>query len=193
MRNVKPWYLSTGVWGAALSLVGSALALVKPRLDPAALGAARDWVLPLAALVGALLALYGRVRATRRIVLGAAPVDGRLAKQNWRMNAAPLGLALLPVVVAFASGCSSLTSPAAGYVAADRATFEAVAPEYLAYVHADPALDEDARSRRDRTVQTWKERIEAGGRANNDRRDSREPESRTVSVRSAPEARSSGE
>jgi len=187
MRYAKPWYLSTGVWGAAVSLLGSALALVKVGLDPASLDAVRHWMLSLTALLGAAAALYGRLRATRRIVFSTPRADRAMAKQNWRMNAAPL--ALLPVLLAHASGCGSLSNPSAAYVAADRATFDAVAPEYSAYVHNDPALDDEARSRRDRTVQTWKERVEAGERANDNPLDSRKAESRTVPVRSAPEAR----
>jgi hypothetical protein len=56
------------------------------------------------------------------------------------------------------SGCA-LRPPTPDYVAADRATYEAVAPEYAAYVHADPALSEEDRDRRDRTLATWDARI----------------------------------
>lgn len=47
------------------------------------------------------------------------------------------------------------------YVMADRATFDAVAPEYRAYVQADPALDEATKANRLRTIETWQERLEA--------------------------------
>jgi hypothetical protein len=47
------------------------------------------------------------------------------------------------------------------YVTADRATFEAVAPEYLKYVDADPALDVSARESRHLTVLTWEMRLKA--------------------------------
>jgi hypothetical protein len=61
-------------------------------------------------------------------------------------------------------GCSALQSvqaPGGAYVAADRATYEALAPEYAAYVAADPALPDEDRARRTRTLQTWRMRIEA--------------------------------
>jgi hypothetical protein len=45
------------------------------------------------------------------------------------------------------------------YVKADRLTYEAVAPAYLKYLDADPALDQEQKDRRKRTVETWKLRI----------------------------------
>jgi hypothetical protein len=163
MQDAKPWYLSAGVWGAFVTLLGSALSLLKFRLDPALLDDLRDWVLSLVTLVGGAVALYGRIRATRRLVMAAPPSDGSTKGQNWRMNAAgPLALLLLPAVLAHASGCASLSGPAAAYVAADRATYDAVAPEYADYVRHDPALDEAARARRGRTLETWRLRVEAG-------------------------------
>lgn len=48
----------------------------------------------------------------------------------------------------------------AAYVEADRATFEAVAPRYSAYLEADPLLTDDARARNKRTVRAWWDRIE---------------------------------
>ena len=164
MQDAKPWYLSAGVWGAAVTLVGSGLSLLKFRLDPALLDDLRDWVLSLVTLVGGGVALYGRIRATRRVVLASPPSDPSTQGQNWRMNAVagPLALLLLPAtLLAPASGCASLESPAAAYVAADRATYEAVAPEYAAYVRNDPALSDEQRQRRGRTVETWRIRINA--------------------------------
>ena len=176
MRHLKPWYLSAGVWGAAVSVGASAAALLgtlqqTPDLAAPAAPAptpAAGWPLPLAALLGGAAALYGRVRATRRIALAAPPrLAPSLAAQDWRMNAAaPLALALAPLLAAGAAGCGAaggaLSSPSAAYVAADRATFQAVAPEYAAYVDADPALAEDERARRGRTIETWRLRVEAG-------------------------------
>lgn len=48
----------------------------------------------------------------------------------------------------------------ADYVQADRATYEAIAPEYLRYVQADSALDAEERIRRERTLTTWRLRLE---------------------------------
>lgn len=192
MTDTKPWYLSAGVWGAIVSLLASLLSLFKVQLDPRLLDDLRDWMLALATLVASAVALYGRLRASRRITLGrplgaathgaaktAAPssvanlkTDDNHASaptQNWRMNHVLVATLLLSPLLARCGGCQQLgtilgPSPAATYVAADRATFEAVGPEYAAYVHADPSLDDDERARRDRTVQSWRLRIESAER-----------------------------
>src|SRR4051812_37201368 len=65
----KPWYASTGVWGALVALVGSSLTLLKVQLDPQLLEDVRQWLLSLVTLVGAGIALWGRIRATRRIAM----------------------------------------------------------------------------------------------------------------------------
>jgi hypothetical protein len=67
------------------------------------------------------------------------------------------GLLLLLGLIGVCGGCSA-TGP---YVEADRATFNAVAPEYEAYVSADPGLTPDQKARRSRTVQAWRLRIDA--------------------------------
>ena len=43
---------------------------------------------------------------------------------------------------------------------AEKATFEAIAPEYSAYVQADPNLSAEAKSIRLDTVETWRRRVE---------------------------------
>src|SRR5689334_11582987 len=94
MTDSKPWYLSAGVWGAFVTLLGSGLSLFKVQLDPALLEDVRAWVLSLVTLLGGAVALYGRIRATRRITLAGSPgADASTKAQNWRMNAAgPLAL-----------------------------------------------------------------------------------------------------
>lgn len=47
------------------------------------------------------------------------------------------------------------------YVAADKTTFDAVAPGYGAYVESDPKLDADAKARLLRTIESWRIRIAA--------------------------------
>ena len=64
---------------------------------------------------------------------------------------ARLGLALMGITLT-ATAC---TPPDAAFVRAERATFQAVAPEYVGYVRADPALTAEQRARRERTVATW--------------------------------------
>ncbi|MFQ5352515.1 MAG: hypothetical protein ACE5D3_05510 [Candidatus Binatia bacterium] len=48
------------------------------------------------------------------------------------------------------------------YVAADKATYDAVAPEYRAYVEADDSLDSEQKKRRARTLKAWETRIAEG-------------------------------
>jgi hypothetical protein len=70
------------------------------------------------------------------------------------------GAALAPRL--FATGCQTLTgpTPAGAYVAADHATYDAVAPDHTNYVNADPNLSPDERARRLRTLESWKLRID---------------------------------
>jgi hypothetical protein len=150
-------------------VVASGFALSRVRPDAPAPSPRRDGTAPLASLAGGTVALVGRVRARRRIASGAPRrVTAALARQNWRMNAAPLALLLPAALLPHAAGCQSLNnlaqSPAAAYVAADRATYDAVAPEYAAYVRADPTLDAESRDRRERTLETWRLRVESGER-----------------------------
>ena len=75
---------------------------------------------------------------------------------NWTVTRRGARLATLAGLAVSAllagAGCAR---PGDAFVAGERATFEAVAPEYLQYVAADPVLDEDERARRRRTVATW--------------------------------------
>jgi hypothetical protein len=80
--------------------------------------------------------------------------------------------ASLPLLLSPAAGCTALQglqSPSGAYVAADRATYDAVAPEYAAYVAHDASLSDEQRARRDRTVQTWRLRLETAERAAGDK------------------------
>jgi len=62
-------------------------------------------------------------------------------------------------IILFISLCSC-TQMDAGYVQADRATYEALAPEYLDFVN-DSTLDDDEKDRRRRLVESWNIRIKA--------------------------------
>lgn len=67
----------------------------------------------------------------------------------------------LPIVALLAlTSCSGVSDV---YTAADRATFDAVAPEYSAYVQADAALDEASKATRLRTIETWRLRLDGAG------------------------------
>ena len=170
MHDTKPWYTSVTVWGAIVSLIASALGLFKVQLDPQLQSDLRDWLLAAATLAGGATALWGRLRASRRI-LSPQTVETTVVKprpQDWRMNAAlPFAPVSMLLLLSQSAGCSALRLPTADYVAADRATYRAVAPEYAAYVTADESLDEEGRERRGRSLATWDARIRAaeGGKS----------------------------
>jgi hypothetical protein len=75
----------------------------------------------------------------------------------------PITVAVFLVAV-LATGCGGCAvfgeSPAGAYVSADKGTFNAVGPEYSGYVNADPKLSADQKDRRQRTLSTWRVRIE---------------------------------
>jgi hypothetical protein len=172
MSQTKPWWSSLAVWAALVTLVASALRLFRIEVDPAVQRDAAEWLLSAATLAGGAGALWGRWRANRRIGpaggTGDGPGDGRGdGPSNGRraVRLSPLLLLLAGSGLAPVGGCSAvqaLQGPGGAYVAADRATYEAVAPEYSAYVAADPKLSEEQRARRDRAIQTWRMRVEAG-------------------------------
>jgi hypothetical protein len=58
----------------------------------------------------------------------------------------------------FLASCDTVSRT---YVMADRAVYAVLAPEYLAYVQADPELDELAKARRIRTIEGWDRQIAA--------------------------------
>jgi hypothetical protein len=145
----KPWYASTGVWGAVVTLAGSVLSLMKVQLDPQLLDDIRQWVLSLVTLVGGGVARWGRIRATRRI--GKPPAAAAAAL----LVLVSLGTGVLALS---SSGCATTHDDSCAR--ADRATYDAVAPEYAAYVAADPKLTAEQRDRRNRTVEMWKLRLE---------------------------------
>jgi hypothetical protein len=64
---------------------------------------------------------------------------------------------VLMVLVCWLGGCCRVDR------AVDRATFAAVAPEYLAYVRGDEGLSEEQRERRERTVVLWGMRVGVEG------------------------------
>ena len=64
------------------------------------------------------------------------------------------------IVLALLASCISTAVPTT-WVAAERATFEAIEPEYRAYVEADPELDLAAKQNRLATLETWRVRLES--------------------------------
>lgn len=69
--------------------------------------------------------------------------------------------ALLPLVLIMSSGCcATVDLIRTDYTAADRATYDAITPAYLKYVGEDTSIDKDEKKRRERTVTTWRLRLE---------------------------------
>lgn len=66
-------------------------------------------------------------------------------------------LCVLLLILLTLAGCQGVS---ASYAEADAATYDAIAPEYLGYVDADPALDASQKQRRQETVASWKARHE---------------------------------
>ncbi len=68
------------------------------------------------------------------------------------------GWLLLLAVGAIAVLCVGCSVPS-GYVAADRLTYDAIAPEYKLYVSEDPDMSEEQKERRYANVSSWDARI----------------------------------
>ncbi|QOV90904.1 hypothetical protein [Humisphaera borealis] len=74
-----------------------------------------------------------------------------------------LVLLLILPALALVGGCSSIAAldqPTPTWLQADRATYDAITPDYRDYIAADTTLDELRRERRLRTVETWRIRLE---------------------------------
>jgi hypothetical protein len=62
MQDSKPWYLSSSIFGSLLVVVSAALSIAK--ID---LGDTPAFANDIVALVGAAIAVYGRVKAVKKI------------------------------------------------------------------------------------------------------------------------------
>lgn len=72
-----------------------------------------------------------------------------------------LRASFLSIALLMTAGCCATTDIIqSDYVTADRATFEAIAPRYLDYVQDDASLDAEEKARRERTIDTWRLRLE---------------------------------
>lgn len=70
----KPWYLSRTVLGVLISVAAKALATWGYEIDPALQADLVTLILHLVGFGGDALALFGRLRATRRVTLGGGDV-----------------------------------------------------------------------------------------------------------------------
>lgn len=67
MTETKPWYASRTIWGALIAVaasLGASFGLTLSEQDQSSLA---DAALQITGAIGALIALYGRVRASHRI------------------------------------------------------------------------------------------------------------------------------
>ena len=67
MIEDKPWYASSTIWGALIAVAASLGGLIGINLSAQDQAALTEIALQLASVGGALLAIYGRLRADRRI------------------------------------------------------------------------------------------------------------------------------
>ncbi len=67
MLNEKAWYQSKTIWGALVSILASLLAGFDVHLDPAVRQEAVDAFYQASAVIGALVAIYGRLSAETAI------------------------------------------------------------------------------------------------------------------------------
>lgn len=72
LAQPKPWYLSTTVWGIAISVLFKLLAVVLPGKVPAEWeGIASGAVPTVISFIGDAMALYGRIKASGPLTAGA--------------------------------------------------------------------------------------------------------------------------
>ncbi len=70
MLDVKQWYQSKTVWGAMIAMAAPLLKHVGVEMGLAEQADLADALATLAGALGGVLAIYGRVKATRPIGLG---------------------------------------------------------------------------------------------------------------------------
>jgi len=68
MEDMKTWYQSRTVWGALIALTASALQATGIHLNAQDQSQIVDAVLALSGAFGGLLAIYGRIKAEKRLV-----------------------------------------------------------------------------------------------------------------------------
>jgi hypothetical protein len=138
MNDTKPWYTSKTVWASLATILVSILGIFKRSVDPHFVDDFSSW----AVSASTLIALYGRLKATSKIASPAPPSSGL------KILTVLCGSALLTTI----AGCAA---PNTAFVQAERSTYNAIAPEYSAYVETDGSLTSDQKTRRQRTLQTW--------------------------------------
>ena len=67
MEDMKQWYFSKTVWGSLIAMAAALLQVAGFDIDPAMQGDLADSVVALTGAVGALVAIYGRLTAEKRL------------------------------------------------------------------------------------------------------------------------------
>jgi hypothetical protein len=67
MDDTKPWYLSRGVIGSAVAMAAGAAAVFNYQIDAGLQASATEEIFGIGSLVGSALALWGRIKASRKI------------------------------------------------------------------------------------------------------------------------------
>ena len=67
MDDTKPWYLSRGVIGSGVAIAAGVASAFHFQIDGDLQSSLTDWLLSGGALVGGALALWGRLKASRKI------------------------------------------------------------------------------------------------------------------------------
>lgn len=150
MKDTKALFASRTVWGALIVIVAQLLTIFGVSAD--LVGESSAWLDSVVTLAGAGIAIWGRIVASKRIETPLNPVPPSTGNM-WAC------VAMLTLMVS-AIGCR----PDRAYIAADRATYDAVAPEYRTYVDSDSTLTPEQRDRRHRTLDTWDIRLRAATR-----------------------------
>lgn len=64
----KPWYASKAVWGGMLAVLFPLLGALGHQLAPEEMAVITDMLAMLGAMVGGVLAIYGRIKARKVVV-----------------------------------------------------------------------------------------------------------------------------
>jgi hypothetical protein len=67
MNESKPWYASSGVWGGVIAVLAAVLGLLGYSIGAEDQVALAGYVATIGSVVGGLLAIIGRVRASKKI------------------------------------------------------------------------------------------------------------------------------
>jgi hypothetical protein len=155
MPELKPWYQSKTIISSLITVVVSMLGVIGVGADAIDQdGLANLLIMAITGITG-IASIVFRIVATSQI----GPADGG-PPSSARLSYCLLLVVGLLAVGMTVTGCATLD---AEYVAADKAIYESVAPDYLNYLARDTARDTaDVRTQKS-VVEAWRLQIEAAG------------------------------